>query len=199
MNPPTATRTWMTDVPVRPRSFVVLAGLPGAGKTTLLRHLDVPGSPVTVLDSDQVRERLRALLPAALPYRCFRPLVHLLHRLRVVLRAITAPGLLVVHEPSTRPTTRAWLVAVGALSGRQRHFLWLDATPEEALSGQVTRGRMIRSRSFQRHVRRSLDLRDRFAAGWGPRGWSTTTRLTRAGVADGLRLSVTPPRRDRLR
>jgi hypothetical protein len=179
----------MTAVAVRPRSLIVLAGLPGAGKSTLLAAADTDGAPAVVLDSDQVRTRLRALFPAALPYRLYRPLVHLLHRLRIVWFAITANGLLLVHEPSTRPTTRAGLVAVGALTNRPRHFLWLDASAEEALSGQVERGRLIRSRSFARHVRRATRLRARFAEGVPPRGWHGLTLLTRR---DHLRLSVTP-------
>ena len=177
----------MTAVAVRPRSLVVLAGLPGAGKSTLLAAADSGGAPTVVLDSDQVRTRLRALFPKSVPYRLYRPLVHFAHRSRILWFAITAPGLLLVHEPSTRPTTRAGLVAVGVLTNRPRHFLWLDASAEEALSGQVTRGRLIRSRSFARHVRRAARLRGRFAEGVPPRGWQGLTLLTRG---DHLRLSV---------
>lgn len=179
----------MTAVAVAPRSLVVLAGLPGAGKTTLLAGVDTGGASAVVLDSDQVRSRLRALLPSTLPYRIYRPVVHLVHRLRIVWFALTSSGLLLVHEPSTRGTTRIGLVAVGLLTGRARHFLWLDVSPEEALSGQVHRGRLIRSRSFSRHVRRAQRLRVLFAAGRPPRGWQALTVLTRA---DRLRLSVTP-------
>jgi hypothetical protein len=178
----------MTSVAVRPRSLVVLAGLPGAGKSTLLAHLETGGAPVVVLDSDQVRAWMRAALPERLPYRCYRPLVHFVHRLRICFFASRGVGLLVVHEPSTRPTTRAGLVAVGALSGRHRHFLWLDASPEQAMAGQVERGRLVRGNSFAKHVRRALWLRARFAEGWAPRGWQALTLLTRR---DRLRLSVT--------
>lgn len=179
----------MTAVAVRPRSLVVLAGLPGAGKSTLLARLESGDAPVVVLDSDQVRARLRASFPADLPYRYYRPLVHLVHRMRVLLFAIGGTGLLVVHEPSTRPTTRAWLVLIGMLTGRHRQFLWLDATPEQAMAGQVERGRLVRGGSFARHVRRAAWLRDRFAEGWVPRGWHGMTVLTRR---DRVRLSVTP-------
>ena len=179
----------MTAVAVRPRSLVVLAGLPGAGKSTLLAAADTGGAPTVVLDSDQVRNSLRAFFPESLTYRLYRPLVHFVHRARIVWFAITATGLLLVHEPSTRPTTRAGLVAVGVLTNRPRHFLWLDASAEQALSGQVARGRLIRSRSFARHVRRAGRLRARFADGVPPRGWHGLTLLTRR---DHLRLSVTP-------
>ncbi|MEU4739880.1 AAA family ATPase [Actinosynnema sp. NPDC023658] len=179
----------MTAVAVRPCSLIVLAGLPGAGKSTLLATVDTGGEPAVVLDSDQVRAALRGVFPRAVPYRLYRPLVHLVHRTRILWFALTAGGLLLVHEPSTRPTTRAGLVAVGLLTNRPRHFLWLDASPEEAMSGQVTRGRVIRSRSFARHVRRAARLRTRFAAGVPPRGWQGLTLLTRR---DHLRLSVGP-------
>jgi AAA domain len=179
----------MTAVAVRPRSLVVLAGLPGAGKSTLLARLEAGDESVVVLDSDQVRARLRAAFPASLPYRYYRPLVHLAHRLRVLSFAMGRTGLLVVHEPSTRPTTRAGLVLIGVLTVRYRHFLWLHATPEQAMAGQVERGRLVRGSSFVRHVRRAAWLRDRFAEGWVPRGWHAMTVLTRR---DQVRLSVTP-------
>lgn len=180
----------MTAVRVAPRSLVVLAGLPGAGKTTMLARLETDDGDVVVLDSDQVRATLRAAFPQRLPYRYYRPLVHLLHRLRVLFLAISGVGLLVVHEPSTRPTTRAALVAVGALTGRRRHFLWLDSTAEEALAGQVARGRLVRGHAFARHARRANYLRERFIDGWVPRGWHESTVLHRD---DRLRLSVTSP------
>ncbi|CAL9357915.1 hypothetical protein SUDANB95_00605 [Actinosynnema sp. ALI-1.44] len=178
----------MTVVAVAPRSLVVLAGLPGAGKTTMLADVDTGGAAAVVLDSDQVRGYLRSVLPASLPYRFYRPLVHLVHRLRILWFALFTSGLLLVHEPSTRPTTRAGLVAVGVVSRRPRHFLWLDATAEQALSGQVRRGRLIRSRSFSRHVKRAARLRRRFAEGHAPRGWQAMTLLSRG---DRLRLAVT--------
>lgn len=178
----------MTAVAVRPRSLVVLAGLPGAGKTTLLATADTGGAAAVVLDSDQVRSHFREVLPRGTPYRLYRPLVHLVHRGRILWYAATATNSLVlVHEPSTRPSTRAALVAVGLLTHRPRHFAWLDATPEQALAGQVERGRLLATRSFARHVRRAARLRARFATGRPPRGWQGLTVLTRR---DRLRLSV---------
>lgn len=176
--------TSTVTVTVPPRSLVVLAGLPGAGKTTLLKRLDTGGERATVLDSDQVR----AVLPEVVPYRYLRPLVHLAHRARILLRAIGSTGLLVVHEPSTRSTTRAALVAVGTLTRRHTHFVWLDTAAEDALRGQVTRGRVVRGRSFARHVRRAEGLRERFASGRRPRGWQGLHLLNRG---EDLHLSVT--------
>ncbi|TWP45120.1 ATP-binding protein [Lentzea tibetensis] len=177
----------VASVAVRPRSLVVLAGLPGAGKTTLLGRLDA-AEPVTVLDSDQVREWIQARI--SLPYRTYRLFVHLAHRFRVLWHALFSPGLLVVHEPSTRQGTRAMLLVMALLSGRPRHFLWLDASAAEALDGQIARHRMIRAHSFERHVRRADVMRDQFEAGWKPFGWPAVTVLTRAGTSGGLRLTV---------
>jgi len=176
-----------TSVQVRPRSLVVLAGLPGAGKTTLLGKLDA-AEPVTVLDSDEVREWIQARV--SLPYRSYRLLVHLVHRFRVFWHALFSPGLLVVHEPSTRPGTRAMLLIIGLVSARPRQFLWLDASAAEALDGQIARHRMIRTHSFERHVRRADVMRDAFEAGWRPFGFPDVTVLTRSGTAGGLRLTI---------
>ncbi|AUI63842.1 AAA family ATPase [Amycolatopsis sp. BJA-103] len=159
------------------RDLLVVAGIPGAGKTTLLARAATGAMPV--LDSDQVRARLRGRLPAALPYRCYRPLVHLWHRARVVRAALADGGPLVVHEPSTRATTRGLLALLGLVSRRPVRLLWLDVTPEEARAGQVARGRVIRPRSFARHVRRAEKVRRDLRAGWVPAGWHGARMVTR--------------------
>jgi hypothetical protein len=179
--------TQTTAVRVRPRSLVVLAGIPGAGKTTLLTRLDAD-EPVTVLDSDQVRMWLEPRL--RLPYKYWRVLVHLTHRLRVFWAALFCSGLLVVHEPSTRPGTRFMLVLAGLVSGRSRHFLWLDASAAQALDGQIARRRVVRTHAFERHVRRGSSMRAQFEAGWVPFGFTGVTLLTRAGTSGGLRIMV---------
>lgn len=166
------------------RDLLVVAGIPGAGKTTLLSRAATGAMPV--LDSDQVRSRLRSRLPAALPYRLYRPLVHLLHRARVVGFALKGGGPLIVHEPSTRATTRGLLAMLGLLTRRPVRLLWLDVTPEEARAGQVARGRVIRQHSFARHVRRAEKLRRTLRAGWVPAGWRGAHIVTR-GVTEALR------------
>jgi hypothetical protein len=167
-----------TVIELGPRDLLVVAGLPGAGKTTMLRHA-APGLPV--LDSDQVRARLAAALPAV-PYRWYRPLVHAGHRLRIVGRAIGRDGPLVVHEPSTRASTRALLALVGALTGREMRLLFLDATAEQALEGQRSRGRLVRPRSFERHVRRTGKWREELLADQVPPGWRSVQVIDRAGA-----------------
>lgn len=163
-----------TVIELGPRDLLVVAGLPGAGKTTMLRHA-APG--LVVLDSDQVRARLAATVP--LPYRYYRPVVHAWHRARVVRRALAA-GPIVVHEPSTRASTRALLALVGAVSGRPVRLLFLDATALEALAGQRSRGRVVRPRSFARHVRRAGKWREELLASRVPVGWSSVQVIDRA-------------------
>ncbi|MFD8495115.1 AAA family ATPase [Amycolatopsis sp. NPDC059657] len=162
-------------VELGPRDLLVVAGLPGAGKTTMLREV----RELPVLDSDQVRARMRVLLPAWVPYRLYRPIVHAWHRLRVVGHAAGATGPVIVHEPSTRASTRTLLALVAALTGRRIHLLWLDVTAEEALAGQRARGRLIRPRSFARHVRRAERFRRSLLAHRVPAGWSSARVTTR--------------------
>ncbi|MBE1501571.1 putative kinase [Amycolatopsis lexingtonensis] len=164
-----------TVIELGPRDMLVVAGLPGAGKTTMLRHA-ATGLPV--LDSDQVRERLGAVAPAV-PYRCYRPVVHAWHRARIVGRALGA-GPIVVHEPSTRASTRALLALVGAVSGRPVRLLFLDVPAEQALEGQRRRGRVVRPRSFARHVRRVGKWREELLAERVPAGWSSVQVIDRS-------------------
>lgn len=164
-----------TVIELGPRDMLVVAGLPGAGKTTMLNHA-APG--LVVLDSDQVRTRLAAAVPSV-PYRCYRPVVHAWHRARVVRRAL-ARGPIVVHEPSTRASTRTLLALVGVLSGRPVRLLFLDVTASEALAGQRSRGRVVRPRSFARHVRRVGRWREGLLAERVPAGWSSVQVIDRA-------------------
>ncbi|MGH8919816.1 MAG: AAA family ATPase, partial [Actinomycetes bacterium] len=143
---------------------------------------------VTVRDSDQVRERLGAWLPAWLPYRAYRPLVHLGHYLRVVLAVLQAPGPVLVHDPATRAYTRGVLAALARLSKRPAVFVWLDVPPLLALDGQRARGRLIPPRSFARHVARAEVLRRGLFAGDIPPGWGAVVLLNRAALRSGLQI-----------
>ncbi|QUQ64849.1 AAA family ATPase [Kutzneria sp. CA-103260] len=160
------------------RDLLVVAGLPGAGKSTMLAHA---ADGLTVLDSDQVRARLSALLPAALPYRYYRPVVHVWQRIRVI-RAALSRGPVVVHEPSTRATTRAWLVSLGLATRRPVRMLWLDVTAEQAIRGQRSRGRVLHPRTFQRHVRRAARMREALLADQVPAGWHSAQVITRSAA-----------------
>jgi predicted kinase len=160
------------------RDLLVVAGLPGAGKSTLLRRLS---DDITVLDPDQVRARLSALLPAGTPYRYYRPVVHVWQRLRVAFAAL-GNGPMIVQEPSTRATTRAWLVLLGTVTRRPVRMLWLEVTAEQALKGQHVRGRVLGRRTFERHVRRSARLRETLLANQVPTGWHSAQVLTRSAA-----------------
>jgi predicted kinase len=157
------------------RDLLVVAGLPGAGKSTLLGRLS---GDMTVLDPDQVRARLATRLPAGTRYRYYRPVVHVWQRLRVAGAAL-GRGPLIVQEPSTRATTRVWLVLLAALTGRRVRMLWLEVTAEQALKGQHNRGRVLARRTFERHVRRSARLRAALLAERVPVGWHSAQVLTR--------------------
>ena len=173
------------------RALVVVAGLPGAGKSTVLHKLVAPPGTV-VLDSEQVRARLRVLLPDSVPYRWYRPLVHAAHRARIAWACLRARGRVIAHEPSTRGTTRLMLVLFALLGGRRRVLLWLHVGPEEALAGQHARGRLIRGHSFQLHVHRAQRVHRALLSGRAPRGWQDVHLFTREDVSGGLR--VTGPR-----
>jgi hypothetical protein len=177
----------MRRVMIEPRTLVAIAGLPGSGKSTLLRCTEAD-MPPTVLDSDQMRCRIRALVPEGTPYWRYRPLVHVLHRLRVTWRVLREPGAMLVHDPATGVATRTWLRVLGQVTGRARHFVWVECSPEQAAAGQHARGRVLREASFARHIRRLPRVHTALRA--GPRGWHTTTIIDRAAIAGGLRMTA---------
>ncbi len=182
----------MHPIKVGPRDLVLLAGLPGAGKSTLLAGLR-DNSAVTVRDSDQLRQLFGTRLPSWLPYRAYRPLVHVGHHLRVLMAVLCAPGPVLVHDPATRACTRAGLAALARLSGRPAVFVWLDVPPELALDGQRARGRLIPPRSFARHVARADLVRRALLAGTVPAGWRCAVLLDRSATCSGLQIAVQGP------
>ncbi|MDA2807917.1 AAA family ATPase [Nocardiopsis sp. LSu2-4] len=142
------------------RSLVLVCGVPGAGKSTLLRHLfgltgaenrTVLRGEVRVVDSHQSRLRLTPAL-AALPYTLWRWLVHVLHLLRVA--AALRGGPVAVHESGTRRWVRLLLALLGRLRGYTVHGVMIDASPDEALSAQRSRGRAVTARSHRAQTRR---------------------------------------------
>lgn len=166
-----------------------MAGMPGAGKSTLLAGLpDVPG--LVVVDSETYRVQLRRVF-GALPYGGYRPLVHLLHRLAVVVAASSRAPTVVIHLPATKPGTRAAVARLAALTGRAAHLLWLHVDPAVARRGQCERGRVVPESSFAGHAARAVvtaaELRDR-----PPPGWRSVTVLDRARGRGGLVLDTTP-------
>ncbi|SDM94865.1 AAA family ATPase [Allokutzneria albata] len=173
------------------RDLVLLAGLPGAGKSELLRRATVPPY-VTVLDSDQIRRPLRDAL-GPVPYRLYRPIVHIAHHARLVWHALTAPGAVIVHEPATRVSTRVWIAVLRILTHRPGIFVWLDVSAVEALAGQHSRGRVLPTESFAKHVRRAAGIRRRLRAGHTFPGWRKVCVLRRHDIDERVRVEFRLP------
>jgi hypothetical protein len=177
----------MTRIALPGRTLLLVAGMPGAGKSTLLAGLAAaPGT--AVLDSDTYRVALRAALPGV-PYAWYRPLVHLWHRLAVLLAAFSALSTLVVHLPATDQGTRAAVARLAALSGRSAHLVWLHVDPAQGLRGQLQRGRVVPESSFAAHAERAAATTEALRARPQP-GWASVTVLDRAAARGGLQLDV---------
>ncbi|MCX5526667.1 ATP-binding protein [Streptomyces bobili] len=164
-----------------PRDLVVVTGLPGSGKSTLMKRA-VTG---TRIDSQDTRDRWDALMPRALPYALYRPLVRLAHYagLRRALR--TGEGV-VVHDCGTQAWVRAWLAREARRRGGTLHMVLLDVTVGTALEGQRERGRGVSRYAFRRHRRAASRLLRAAEKGRLPEGCGSTVLLDRA-AADTLR------------
>ncbi len=186
---PTRTGPTPTRLRLPGRTLLLVAGMPGSGKSTLLAGL--PARPgLVVLDSDAHRAALGRRFPG-LPYRRYRPLVHLLHRLALVRAARSDVATVAVHLPATGAPTRAAVALLARLTGRAAHLLWLHADPDEALSGQHDRGRLVPSGSFAAHARRAVATHRRLLRGHGRvRGFSSVTLLDRPTARAGLVLDT---------
>ncbi|MFI6575364.1 AAA family ATPase [Nocardiopsis sp. NPDC050513] len=148
------------------RSLLLVAGVPGAGKSTLLRRLFglrgdevrtvLTADGVRVIDSLQSRYQLGPLL-RRVPYPLWRWVVHVLHLARVA--AALRGGPVVAHECGTRLPVRVLLALLCRLRRYEVHVLMIDATPQEARSGQNARGRRVTERSHRAHSRRWRRLR----------------------------------------
>lgn len=154
--------------PVDP-DLIVVGGVPGAGKSTAIAQtVGLPG--VRVLDPDQLRARLRELLPDRVHYRAYRPIVHIVHTLRVLAGVLAGPSTgrrLVVHDPATRPHRRTLLARLARLRGWTPALVYVDIDRAGARRGQVARGRVVRASSFDGHWRRWQRLRPRLLADLG--------------------------------
>jgi hypothetical protein len=161
-------------------AVLVVGGIPGAGKTTWLAGFDWPDA-VTVLDSQDVRRRHFAWVPAWVPYRAVRPLVHAGHYL-AILAAIRRPAPLVIHECATRGWLRRAMTRWAGRAGRPAHLLLLDADPETARAGQRARGRRLHGRAMRRHERVSRPLAAAAAVA-PPDGFAGSLVLARGDAA----------------
>lgn len=99
------------------------------------------------VDSQDARDRWDRRMPRLLPYAVYRPLVRLAHYagLRRVLRSGRP---VVVHDCGTQAWVRRWLAREARRRGAALHLLLLDVPPEEALAGQLERGRGVSRYAF---------------------------------------------------
>ena len=88
-----------------------------------------------------------------------RPLVHVLHLLRVVLALVRTAGAVLTTDPLTSRGRRVLLGLAARVTGRRLHVVLLDATVAEAVSGQNRRGRSLGRRRMELHARRWPALR----------------------------------------
>jgi energy-coupling factor transporter ATP-binding protein EcfA2 len=178
-----------TVLTVSRRSLVLVAGIPGAGKSTLLRGLRMLTPDVRVLDSDPLRDRLGAVLPAGVRYRYYRPLIHLWHRLRIALAVFAVLGPVVVHLPATGALTRCAIAVLAMAAWRRRYLVWVDVEPARARAGQVSRGRVLSQSCFDRHVRLGSAVGRSLRAGHRPWGWQRVAVVNRDRARHGLVLT----------
>lgn len=161
------------------RVLVMLIGLPGAGKSTLARRW-IASSPGTLLDSEQVAARLHPLT-RVVGYERVRPVVHLLHLLRVLGGLLGTDSRVLLTDPGTSPMRRRLLTAVARAAGRRVHLRLLDVSLDVAVAGQYERERVVPQASMQRHHAR----------------WQRLCReLARTGTIAGADTVVVIPRPD---
>ncbi len=163
-------------------ALLVVAGVPGAGKTTLLKRL-FPRPGVRLLDSEQARLELSPYL-GALPYKYWRPVVHVAHYVRL-FRALRGSESVVVHESGTRGWALKLITEAARRAERRTHLLLLDVDPREALAGQEARKRKVRRACFATHVRKWERLLGRVADPGHAlhRDVATVTIIDRPGAA----------------
>lgn len=183
------------------RTFVLVGGVPGAGKSTALARVAACRPGVRVLDSDAARRELRGRVPRGVPYAVYRPVVHVRHLAGVVRAVLRGPGcggdcadgvdgvddgarVLVVHDPTSR-VRRWWWECLARRAGWRPVLVMVDVGRSEALSGQETRGRVVRARAFARHWRRWAAQRAELARG-AAGGWSEVHVVGRSQAVSAL-------------
>lgn len=175
-----------------PRALVLVAGLPGAGKSTLLLRLygmrgdessPVVADGVHVIDSRQARTWWADRL-GSVPPRLGVPLVYATHVWRIA-RSLVAGNAVVAHTRGTWPHILYGFAWLARRLGSDMHLVLLDVSPQEAMDGQHSRGRVLTARTFARHCRRWRALMSRVRGG-RPVPAATVTVLDRT-AADRLK------------
>jgi predicted kinase len=185
-----------SDSPGPVARVVLVGGVPGAGKTTAIARVAGELSSMDALDPEAYRDRLRQLLPEGTDYAAYRPLVHTLHALHVLLVLLRGPvpgRTLVVHDPATRPRRRRLFAWLARRRGWDPVLVYVDVPRALAETGQVLRGRVVDPASFAGHWARWEALRCEVTGAPdaldGAR-WSEVVLTDREGAAAALRRSV---------
>lgn len=174
-------------------SLVLVAGLPGAGKSTMLQRLyqlrgdeirPVTGAAgdVRVIDSRQSRNWWGRFL-GPIPHRARIPIVHATHVWRIA-RALLGGHAVIAHTRGTWPHILYGFAWLARRLGTDLHLILIDVPPGTARDGQYSRGRVVTTATFARHVRRWRRLIERARTGSLPPAASVTV-LDRA-AADQL-------------
>ncbi|MFE3824241.1 AAA family ATPase [Streptomyces sp. NPDC059092] len=169
--------------------LVVVSGLPGSGKSTLIRRAAEGGG----IDSQDARDRWARLMPPALPYAVYRPLVRTAHYAGL-RRALRSGASLVVHDCGTQRWVRRWLAREAGARGRRLHLLLLDVAPETARAGQRERGRGVSGYAFARHRGAVGRLLTDAEAGRLPAGCAGAVLLDRDAAGALERIAFLPAR-----
>ncbi|MFE6647963.1 AAA family ATPase [Nocardioides sp. NPDC057772] len=173
--------------------LLLLGGVPGAGKSTLIRQVADRHPDVRTLDPETATRWLAARLPEV-PYRLYRPLVHLWHAIATLVLVLLGPAVghrtLLVHDPATRPGRRELLGRIARARGWRTSLVMIDVPRAAAIDGQYERGRLVRPESFDRHWHRWLDDQPRLltAATFGDAdgSWDRVHVFDRARAAGRL-------------
>lgn len=173
--------------------LLLLGGVPGAGKSTLIRDVAARRRDVRTLDSETPGRWLASRLPEV-PYRLYRPLVHLWHAITTLVLVLLGPTpnrpTLLVHDPATRPGRRELLGRIAHARGWRTSLVMIDVPRVAAINGQCERGRMVRTDAFERHWHRWTDDQPRLltAATFGDAdgSWDQVHVFDRARAAGRL-------------
>jgi len=150
---------------------VLIVGIPGAGKTTLIDRAASP-SDWTVLDLDRFRRRLRPRLRRI-------PVFYPFYVLAIIV-AIARDTHVVVEARGTYAWLRRLVAACARFRGRQAVIVLLDASPEDAIAGEVARGRVAPSGVMRVNTTRWSRLLNAARSGMlATEGWSQVLVLDR--------------------
>jgi predicted kinase len=174
--------TAVTELRFGAGDLIAVSGLPGSGKSTLIQRTvpgrDEHGAPVRWVDSQDAREDWERRLPPSLPYYAYRPLVRIMHYVRL-RRALRSGASVLVHDSGAHAWIRRWLAREARRRGSALTLVLLDVPPGVALAGQATRGRRVSRRAFARHRRTTGRLVERAERGLPPRGCTMAVLLDR--------------------